>query len=140
MMWAFMPASANWIRELFDEQGTPRRGRLGDVDFSIAERREIEIGKDDVERGEESAVVERCTGDLGPDAERDAEVQTVEPLHSVGIGQVIVDRLHDRDDIVDRFRRQGSEDAAERHDGCLLLEKSLIEEQVSIAHRFRFDP
>ena len=52
-------------------------------------------------RRQERRVVELRAADRGAHADRDPQVQAVEPLHAVAVGQQLVDRLHDRDGFVD---------------------------------------
>jgi hypothetical protein len=99
------------------EERAPGRGRPRDVPLRIQQRREIQIRKDDIERSEERGVVERDAADRCAHAERDTQIETIEPLHTIAVRQPIVDRLHDRDDAVDRFGRHASQDVVEdRHD------------------------
>ena len=46
---------------------------------------------------------------------RHAQVETVEPLHAVAIGQLVVDRLHDGDCLFDGLHWRAVEEPDGRH-------------------------
>ena len=54
---------------------------------------EIKVREDNIEPRQERCVVELGAAHCATHANRHAQIETVEPLHAVAVGQAVVDRL-----------------------------------------------
>jgi hypothetical protein len=79
------------------QQRAPGAGRAVHAAEPGGERRKIKIGEHHVERRQERRVVKAYGLDGVAHAHRDAQVETIEPLDAVAVGQGLVDGRHDGD-------------------------------------------
>ena len=87
-------------RRRHSNKRTPCRRRSRGIGIAGADRVEIEIRKYDIERREEGRVQVRRRRDRVAHRDRDLQIEPIEPLQSIGVGQAAVQRRHDVDSLL----------------------------------------